>query len=101
MTTARSLALILATAAGISAFGVAGFTQSKSGGAAAEAQQPLAVGDVLPAGQVHIISEPGLYGLGRNVGGSAYAVAKGQLIRIDPKTMKVLSILRPQRAILD
>ena len=101
MTTARSLALILATAAGMSAVGLVGFTQPEGGAATVESQQGVAVGDVLKPGEVHIIREPGLYGLGRKVGGSDYAVARGQLIRIDPKTMKVLSILRPQSKILD
>ncbi|MFV0300956.1 MAG: hypothetical protein ACK5IP_08795 [Paracoccus sp. (in: a-proteobacteria)] len=101
MTTARSFALILAMSVGISAVGVAGFSQSQNAPAAAGAAQEIAVGDILPRDQVHIIKELGLYGLGRNVGGSEYAVAMGRLIRIDPKTMKVLSILRPQDAILD
>lgn len=69
----------------------------------AEAQESdaIAVGDTLSAAQVHIIKEPGLYGLGRRVGNSEYAVAKGMLIRIDPATLKVLSILRAQSEILD
>lgn len=101
MTTARAFALILTAAVGISSFGISGFSQLESGAASAGSRQELAVGDILPPGQVHIIKELGLYGLGRNVGGSQYAVAKGLLIRIDPKTMKVLSILRPQAEILD
>lgn len=58
-------------------------------------------GDVLPAEEVHIISKPGLYGLGPEPAGSKYAIAHGMLIRIDPKTGKVLSILRSQSTVLD
>ena len=59
------------------------------------------VGDVLPAGEIHIISNPGLYGLGPEPANSKYAIAHGKLIRIDPNTGKVLSILRSQSEVLD
>ncbi|TRW97246.1 hypothetical protein FNJ84_06905 [Paracoccus sp. M683] len=101
MARAASLAQILVVAAAFTAVGIRGFSQSESGPAAAQSTAGIAVGDILPADQVHIITEPGLYGLGRNVGNSEYAVASGQLIRVDPKTMKVLSILRSQSTILD
>lgn len=61
----------------------------------------FSVGDKLAAGEVHIITNPGRYGLGPPPSGSAYAVAHGMLIRIDPKSGQVLSILRAQSQILD
>lgn len=101
MATARNFALIMAMAAAMAIPGAAGFSQSRKAVTQTEAPADLSVGDRLRRGEVHIISEPGLYGLGRNVGSSEYAVAKGRLIRIDPKTLKVLSILRAQDQILD
>lgn len=101
MESARSIALFAVTAAAFAVAGVSGFSQSETGAATIEARKDIAVGDVLSKGDVHIITEPGSYGLGRNVGDSEYAVANGRLIRIDPKTLKVLSILRVQDAILD
>lgn len=59
------------------------------------------VGDTLKPNQVHIITNPGLYGLGSAPGNSKYAVAKGKLIRINPSNLKVKSILRSQAKILD
>lgn len=64
-------------------------------------QEDIGVGDTLPADQVHVITSPGRYGLGPEPGGSKYAVAKGKLIRIDPESYKVQSILRAQGEILD
>lgn len=61
----------------------------------------FSVGDTLPAGEVHIITNPGRYGLGPAPAGSAYAVAHGKLIRIDPNSGQVLSVLRAQAEILD
>lgn len=65
------------------------------------AEAAFGVGDTLSADQVHIITSPGLYGLGPAPDGSKYAVAGGKLIRIDPATLKVQSILRNQSEVLD
>ncbi|RNF33401.1 hypothetical protein [Paracoccus methylarcula] len=73
------------------------FTAAAAGAEAAS----FDVGDRLPADQVHVITKPGLYGLGPEPANSKYAVAHGKLIRIDPETGKVLSILRSQTEILD
>lgn len=82
--------------------GIAGVPQMHWAEMSAMAQGAgFSVGDKLPAGQVHIITNPGLYGLGPAPAGSAYAVANGMLIRIDPKSGQVLSILRAQAEILD
>jgi len=51
------------------------------------------IGDV-PA-QVTVIGNPGTYGLGSELRGSSYAVVSGHLVRIDRKTGRILSILRP------
>ncbi|RMC37883.1 hypothetical protein [Paracoccus alkanivorans] len=75
--------------------------QSLAAGAAGSESAGFGVGDTLPPDQVHIITNPGLYGLGPEPAGSKYAVAGGKLIRINPKTGKVLSILRSQSEILD
>lgn len=97
----RMIALFLIAAAAVEVAGGVGFSQSGSGDAVAAQPTPIAVGDILSPDQVHIITEPGLYGLGRNVPGSEYAVAAGRLIRIEPETYKVLSILHEQSKILD
>lgn len=68
---------------------------------AAEDSGGFGVGDTLPAGEVHIISKPGLYGLGPEPENSKYAVSDGKLIRINPESGKVLSILRSQAKVLD
>lgn len=80
------------------------FPQHSLAALAANAQDEAAgfdVGDTLPADQIHIVTKPGLYGLGPEPPESKYAVAHGKLIRIDPKTGQVLSILRNQAKILD
>ncbi len=75
--------------------------QAFAAGAPDAESSEFGVGDVLPAEEVHIISQPGLYGLGPEPADSKYAIAHGMLIRIDPKTGKVLSILRSQSTVLD
>lgn len=58
-----------------------------------EAPRPMP-GDVLRADQVRIVDNPGLYGLGSEVRGSRYAIAEGYLIRIDPGSLQVQSVIR-------
>lgn len=65
------------------------------------AQGAVKVGDVLPAAQVHIITQPGRYGLGPAVPGSNYAVIGNLLVRVDAKTGAVQSIIREVEGILD
>ena len=101
MESVRSFALFAATSAAFAMTTVTGFSQSGTDATTIEARQDISVGDTLPRDQVHIITEPGVYGLGRNVPGSEYAVANSRLIRVDPKTLKVLSILRVQDGVLD
>lgn len=101
MESARSFALVCVATAGFALIGVAGFSQSDDSAQVSDPRAEIKVGDVLKRDQVHIITEPGRYGLGRTVGDSQYAVANGFLIRIDPASMKVLSILRVQNGVLD
>ena len=101
MKSARSFALFAATATLFALAAATGFSQAETGAATMGARQAISVGDTLSRNRVHFVTEPGAYGLGRNVPGSEYAIANGRLIRIDPATLKVLSILRVQDGILD
>lgn len=101
MTAARNLALTMMTAILVMMASAVGLGPWDNGAALSQPAAKIEVGDILPREDVHIVTELGLYGLGRTIGDSEYAVARGLLIRIDPKTLKVLSILREQREILD
>jgi hypothetical protein len=70
------------------------------GPAQAETARPR-VGDVVPRKQIKVIQSPGRYGLGSEPKGSKYAIVGGTLVRIDAKTGKILSILRPQAELQD
>ena len=59
------------------------------------------VGDIVDRNDVHIITDPGLYGLGATPHGSRYAVVGNRLVRLDSRTGKILSIIRLVDAILD
>lgn len=96
----RPMAVITATA--VVMLGVPAPLMSQQQGAAAAAKlEAFGVGDVLSRDEVHIITSPGLYGLGPEPPGSRYAVSRGKLIRIDPSTYQVKSILRRQDRVLD
>lgn len=51
-------------------------------------------GEVLDAGKVDFIEEPGHYGLGADLRGSRYAIAEGHLVRVDPDSLEIQSVLR-------
>lgn len=59
------------------------------------------VGDILDINRIHIIDQPGLYGLGEPPLGNRYAIIDGRLVRIDSETGRLLSIIRLVDAILD
>lgn len=59
-----------------------------------DAPEALRVGDILNADRITMIERPGLYGLGLAPEGSAFALSSGKLLRIDPETGQILSILR-------
>ena len=61
----------------------------------------LRVGDPVAAGQVHRVSRPGLYGMSAPPAGSAYGIVDNRLIRFDPDSGRVLSIIRQVDEILD
>lgn len=55
---------------------------------------PVRVGDIIDVKQIDIVEQPEIYGLGNTPIGHRYAIVDNQLIRVSPKTGKVLSILR-------
>lgn len=54
----------------------------------------LAVGDNLDPARLHVITRPGLYGLNRTAPGDRFGVVEGLLVRFDPTTMRLKSIIR-------
>lgn len=97
ITAAIAVAVLLT---GITEGPLTGAAFAQSAGQAGE-EATFGVGDTLSASEVHIITSPGRYGLGPAPDGSRYAVADGKLIRVDPNTLKVQSILRSQSEVLD
>ena len=65
-----------------------------------QAKKGLVVGDHVNLDLVHIITRPGLYGLGEPSAGR-YAIVDGRLLRIDSQTGQILSFIRLVDAILD
>ena len=59
------------------------------------------VGDTLDPKRLHPVSRPGLYGIGHVPSGANYGVIDGLLVRYDPESRKVLSIVRAVDAVLD
>lgn len=59
------------------------------------------IGDKIPFEDVHIVTRPGLYGIGAAPRGSLYGIIDGRLIRYNPETMRVQSVIRYVEAILD
>jgi hypothetical protein len=66
-----------------------------------QAPAAVRVGDRVAPEDVHPIIHPGRYGLGPHLSGSRYGIVGGQLIRFDPTTYQVQSILRRQAQLLD
>ena len=46
------------------------------------------------SGKVQLIERPGQYGLGSDLRGSRYAISDGHLVRVDPNSLEVQSVLR-------
>jgi len=72
--------------------------------AQAIAEQPAAmlqVGDHLDAARLHQVTRPGLYGMSQAPMGSRYGIVDGKLIRYDPESAQVLSIIRQVERIVD
>lgn len=53
----------------------------------------LAIGDRLNATKLHVITRPGLYGLSGHTGDS-FGVINGLLVRFDPDSLRLKSIIR-------
>lgn len=51
--------------------------------------------------KLHEITRPGLYGLGRAPGDNRYGVIGDKLVRYDPQTGRILSVIRTVDAIHD
>lgn len=101
-TAAQRLAAAILTAA----FFAAGFSnpsQARDTGSegAGLAGSQFSVGETLRPDEIHIIRNPGRYGLATAPRGSLYAVAAGKLIRIDAQSLQVRSILRQQMHFMD
>lgn len=68
---------------------------------AGQQHQGLRVGEHVDPQDLHQIQRPALYGIGQSPAGSAYGVVQGQLIRFDPLSLQVLSIIRQVDRIRD
>lgn len=62
----------------------------------------LAVGDILDGSKMHVITRPGLYGLGGSATTeSRYGIIEGKLLRFDPQTMQLRAIIRHGVSVLE
>ena len=87
--------LTLASLIAIGAFfGLDGTVSDGQGQTAQADEARLREGDTVPSAKAKLIEQPGLYGLGPELPGSRYAVVEGKLVRLDAKSLKILSILR-------
>lgn len=59
------------------------------------------IGDRIGQDSLHPVTRPGLYGIGRAPSGSSYGITEGRLIRYDPETMQIQSVIRRVDGILD
>lgn len=59
------------------------------------------VGDIVDWDNIHIVTQPGYYGLSTPPDGDRYAIIDGQLVRVNRESGQILSILRMVEAILD
>lgn len=66
-----------------------------------ETSAQFKVGARVDPDRLHIVTRPGLYGMGRPPPGNRYGILNGRLIRFDPETMHVLSVIRHVEQILD
>ncbi|WGR62546.1 hypothetical protein E3U26_17470 (plasmid) [Paracoccus ferrooxidans] len=61
----------------------------------------LRVGDRLDSARLHQVTRPGLYGMSEAPSGSRYGIVDGKLIRYDPESAQVLSIIHQVDRIVD
>ena len=102
------LLLAVALAAALASVGLAGQTERGAGanGAALVAAETASgaavrVGDRVDLRRLHRITRPGLYGMSHPPTGSRYGIVNGNLIRYDPRNVRVLSIIRLLDRIVD
>ena len=57
-------------------------------------KKTVRVGDTVSMEQIDIVEQPEIYGLGLSPADNRFAIIDNQLVRLDPETGKVLSILR-------
>ncbi|KGJ04114.1 hypothetical protein SAMN04487972_11465 [Paracoccus halophilus] len=100
--------VMLGTAAALGSAAMAeqaGLMPQPADDAAAQAIAParggLQVGQIIDGGGLHRVSRPGLYGMSQPPAGSAYGIMDDRLIRFDPESGRVLSIIRQVEQILD
>lgn len=55
----------------------------------------LKVGQRVDAAHIQLVDAPGVYGLSLPPDGNRYAIVAEHVVRVDPQTGKILSILRP------
>lgn len=61
----------------------------------------LRVGAQVDPEQIHVVTRPGLYGIGHVPAGCQYGVIDGYLVRFDSETSRILSIVRSVHEVLD
>ena len=100
-------AMVIATAAGAAVM-IAVFSNpapqaqgTNQANVALTEPRALMPGEVMPPENIEFIENPGRYGLGSDLRGSRYAIVDGHLVRIDPQTMELQSILRKHGLALD
>ncbi|RCW86704.1 hypothetical protein [Paracoccus lutimaris] len=101
-----SLVLALWIAAALASVAIAQQDPNTSADASARAKQAapgegVSVGAAVAPGKLHRVSRPGLYGMSEPPVGSAYGIVDNRLIRFDPESGKVLSIIRQVDEVLD
>lgn len=107
----HNLALFLSA---ILAMGTVALAEQPGKGAAAPAGAPALgatsastsgdgpqVGQMIGDSSLHRVTRPGLYGMSQAPSGSAYGIVNDRLIRFDPATGRLLSIIRQVDRILD
>lgn len=69
--------------------------------AASTAPKVPRVGEAIDPAELHPVQRPGLYGVGDSPDGSRYGIIDDRLIRYDPASLRVQSIIRQVDEIVD
>ncbi|MDF3605595.1 hypothetical protein PE067_05205 [Paracoccus sp. DMF-8] len=72
-----------------------------TGNGTAQSGGAFKIGARVDPQELHVVTRPGLYGMGHPPRGNSYGVVNGRLIRFDPDTMQLLSVIRDVDQILD